>query len=267
MIDSHVNLHGDSYADDLDAVLERARGAGVSGMLAICDKWDSRAAVLDIARAHPAIWASVGAHPHYAKDHRFLTADDLIGAAADDKIIGIGEAGIDFHYNYSPAEDQIPVFLAHVEAARQTGLPLIIHARNCDVVMEQILQEQQKIGRFSFVLHCYTSELALAKTGLALGGYISFSGIVSFKAADAVRAVCLETPLDRLLIETDCPYLAPVPLRGRRNEPAFVAHVAAFIAQLRGLSVEALTAQTDENFFRLFTRAKRVETVAETARG
>jgi Mg-dependent DNase len=127
-------------------------------------------------------------------------------------------------------------------------LPLIIHARNCDVVMEQILQEQQKIGRFSFVLHCYTSGLELAKTGLSLGGYVSFSGIVSFKAAEAVRTVCLETPLDRLLIETDCPYLAPVPLRGRRNEPAFVAHVAAFIAQLRGLSVEALTAQTDENF-------------------
>lgn len=255
-IDSHVNLHHDQYADDLEATLTRAREAGVGAMLTICDKLENFPRVQSIAKAHKDIWCSVGVHPHYAKDYADLEARTLIELAhAEPKAIGIGECGLDRYYEYSPLEAQLPVFRAHVAAARETGLPIIIHTRDADEIMGDVLEEEFARGAFPILLHCYTSGAELARRALALGAYFSMSGIVTFKAAESVRAVALELPLDRLIVETDCPYLSPIPYRGRRNEPAFVKEVLAFLADLRGLSFDAAARQTTENFFRLFQRA------------
>lgn len=255
-VDSHVNLHSDQYRDDLDQVIADAHAAGVEYMLTISDRLESTPAVKAIADGYDFIWRSVGVHPHHAKDYADLTADRLVDLAGDDKVVGVGECGLDFYYEYSDRAAQAPVFLAHIEAARRTGLPLIIHCRNADQEMQETLAEERGKGAFTPLLHCYTGGPALAEAALALGGYISFSGIITFKNAGDIRAVAEAAPMDRIIIETDCPYLAPIPMRGRRNEPAYVVHVAAKLAEIKGVSLEEIAAVTTENFFRLFARAR-----------
>jgi TatD DNase family protein len=255
LVDSHVNLHSEKYAEDGDAVIAAARAAGVTHMLTISDQLSSTEAIKKIADAHDFIWRSVGVHPHYATDHKSLTAQTLIDMAADEKVIGVGECGLDFYYEYSDRAAQRPVFKAHIDAARQTGLPLIIHTRDADDEMRETLEQAHGDGPFAPLLHCYTGGPELAEAALRLGGYISFSGIITFKNATEVRSIAEATPLDRIIIETDCPYLAPVPMRGRRNEPAYLVHVAEKLAEIKGVDVDEIARATTENFFRLFWRA------------
>jgi TatD DNase family protein len=257
LIDSHVNLHHRSFAEDRDAVIARARAAGVARMLTICDTIENAASVLAIADAHDDIYASIGAHPHYAKDHLGLTAAKLIELGAHPKVAGIGETGLDQHYKFSTFEDQVQVFRVHAEAARALGKTLIIHTREADAEMAQLLEEEAEKGGLRVLMHCYTSGPELARRALQLGAYFSFSGIMTFKNADDVRAIAREIPLDRVIVETDCPYLAPVPYRGQRCEPAHVAAVQAFFCALRGLDEEEGSALLADNFFRLFPQIER----------
>lgn len=255
-VDSHVNLHHEKFADDLDAVVARARQQGVVAMLTISDKRASTAAIAAIARRWANVWRSVGVHPHYVDDDPALDARMIAEMAAPADVVGIGECGLDFYYEHSERDAQHRAFRAHIAAARDTGLPLIIHARGADDDMREILLAEREAGAFTPLLHCYTGGLDLARAVVAIGGYVSFAGILTFKNADEVRAVAKDVPLDRLLIETDCPYLAPVPHRGRRCEPAFVCDVAAKLAELRGMTTNDLGRATTDNFFRLFARAE-----------
>jgi TatD DNase family protein len=254
-IDTHINIHGEDYAEDLDEVLDRARDAGVSPMIAICCRLTDFDAVSKIADAHEDVFCTIGAHPHHAKDRPDITADELIEIAQHPKVVAIGETGLDFHYNYSPAEDQFPSLKAHIEAARQSGLPIILHCREADNEMADLLEDEMGKGPFTPLLHCYTGGKALASRAAALGAYFSASGIVTFKKAEDVRDVFRDiVPNDRLIIETDCPYLAPVPYRGRRNEPAYLPHVADKIGELRGWSREQTATKTSAAARRLFHR-------------
>ena len=252
LVDSHCHLDFPDFATEREAVVARARAAGVRTMLTICTRLDEFQGVRAIAEADADIWCSVGAHPHEAADHANLLADQLIALTAHPKVVGIGETGLDFHYDLSPRDTQEQVFRAHIAASRATGLPLIIHAREADSEIALILTEERPPPG---VLHCFSSGRALAETALALGFYISISGIVTFKNADDLRSIVRELPLGRLLVETDSPYLAPVPYRGKRNEPAFVAATAAAVAELKGVDPERLAATTSANFYRLFTKA------------
>lgn len=254
-VDSHVNLHSEKYEDDQVAVIKGAHDAGVIAMLTISDQLSSTDAIKEIVSANENIWRSVGVHPHHAKDYKDLDAQTLIDMAADKGVVGIGECGLDFHYEYSDRTVQEPVFRAHVAASREAGLPLIIHTRDADEAMRSILQSEHGEGGFTPLLHCYTGGPDLAKAVYDLGGYISFSGILTFKNASDIRDIARDAPLDRIIIETDCPYLAPVPMRGRRNEPAYVVHVAEKLAEIRGVSVDEIARVTTDNFFRLFARA------------
>lgn len=257
LIDSHVNLHHHLFDADREAVITRARDAGVARMITICDRIENFAQVSAIAEAHEDIYASVGAHPHYAKDHLDLTAEKLIELGKHEKVVGVGETGLDRHYNFSPAEDQIKVFRAHAAAARALDKTLIIHTREADDEMAGLLEEEAGKGPLRILMHCYTSGAELARRALALGAYISFSGIMTFKNANDVRAIALETPLDRIIVETDCPYLTPVPFRGQRCEPMHVAQVQGALAQLRGLSEAECATLLADNFFRLFPTIAR----------
>ena len=254
LIDSHVNLHSPQFAEDQAAVIARARAAGIARMITICDRVASFPAVRAIAEAHDDIWCSVGTHPHEAKDDPGLTAHTLIELAAYERVVGIGETGLDFYYDLSPREVQARVFRAHITAARETGLPAIVHARDADAAMAEILESEYARGPFKLLLHCYTSGPELARRAAALGAWFSVSGIATFKAAGAVRAVIADMPADRIIVETDCPYLAPVPMRGRRNEPAFLPHVLAKLAEIRGWSPAEAEARTEAAFFALFDR-------------
>ncbi len=256
LVDSHVNLHSEKYAGDLAEIIARARAAGVTAMLTISDKLSSTDAISAIANTDPLIWRSIGVHPHYANDYPDLDEMTLIALAEDEKVIGIGECGLDFYYEYSDRGVQEKVFRAHIGAARDTGLPLIIHTRDADDVTQGLLEDQYREGAFTPLLHCYTGGPKLAEAALSLGGYVSFSGIVTFKNAGDIRTIAASTPLDRIIIETDCPYLAPVPMRGRRNEPAYVAHVAAALAEIKGVTTDEMAKITTDNFFRLFAKAK-----------
>lgn len=257
MIDSHVNLHGEAYEEDLDDVVARAAAAGVTHMLTISDRLDSSDAIDAVIDRYPHFWRSVGVHPHHAKDYANLSADELARRAEPASVIGIGECGLDFHYEYSDGDLQVPVFRAHIHAAQATGLPLIIHSRDADELMTEILLEEYAKRPFVPLLHCYTGGPALAKAALGLGGFVAFSGILTFKKAEDVRAVAADIPLDRLIVETDCPYLAPMPFRGRRNEPAYLPHVIERLADVKGVSLEEMTLATTDNFFSLFPRAHR----------
>ena len=257
IIDSHVNLHAPQFDHDRDAVIERARAAGVSCMVTICDRISNFATVHTIAMAHPDIWCTVGTHPHEAKEIPLLTADMLIEAAAHDKVVGIGECGLDYHYDLSPRDIQRRVFAAHIEASRSTQLPLVIHAREADSDMMQMLQDADAAGKMPMLLHCYTSGADLARKAAELGAWFSVSGIATFKAADDVRAIIRDMPSDRIIVETDCPYLAPAPHRGRRNEPAYVPYVLAKLAEIRGWSLEEAEKRAEEAFFNLFSRVPR----------
>ena len=256
LVDSHCHLDFPDFAPERQAVIERAFAAGIGTMLTICTRLDQFSGVRAITEADPRIWCSVGAHPHEAADHAGLMADRLVELAAHPRVVGIGETGLDFHYDLSPRAVQEQVFRAHIAASKASGLPLIIHAREADDEIAAILAEEKPPPG---VLHCFTAGRALAEAAIDLGFYISISGIVTFRNAEDLRAIVRDLPLDRLLVETDAPYLAPVPYRGKRNEPAFVTATAAFVAALKGIEDAALAAATTANFFRLFAKAQLPE--------
>ncbi len=257
LIDSHVNLHAAQFAEDREAVIARAREAGVALMLTICDKVSAFEAVHAIAMANEDIWASVGTHPHESKENPSLTPETLIALSQRSKVVGIGECGLDFHYDFSPRDVQQQVFAAHIAAAQRTGLPLIVHTREADGVMAEMLETAYAAAPFRILMHCYTSGAELARRAAALGAWFSVSGIATFKAAQDVRDIIADMPADRIMIETDCPYLAPVPMRGRRNEPAYVRHVLAELARIRGWSLAEAEQRTETAFFDLFDRVER----------
>jgi TatD DNase family protein len=254
LVDSHCHLDFPDLAAEGETVLARARAAGIVAMLTINTRLDRFPAVRAIAETHDDIWCSVGAHPHEAAQHEGVTASQLTALAEHPRVIGIGETGLDFYYTHSPPDIQERVFREHIAASRNSGLPLIVHARDADAEIADILcRERPPAG----VLHCFSSGRVLAEAALDLGFYISISGIVTFRKADELRAIVRDIPLDRLLVETDAPYLAPVPYRGKRNEPAYVAATAEAVAKLRGMAPEELAAATTGNFFRLFRKARR----------
>jgi TatD DNase family protein len=256
LIDSHVNLHAPQFDEDREAVIARARAAGVQLMVNISDRvsnFDKVRAVADEAD----IWCTVGTHPHEAKEDPELSSQMLAKLAADPRVVGIGETGLDFHYDLSPRDIQARVFRAHAAAARQTGLPLVVHTREADDAMGEILEDEYAKGPFRLLMHCYTSGAQLAGRAAALGAWFSVSGIATFKAAEDVRAVIRDMPADRIIVETDCPYLAPVPHRGRRNEPAYIPHVLAKLAEIRGWTLDEAEKRTEDAFFALFDRIPR----------
>lgn len=255
LIDSHCHLNYKGLVEDQPAILARARARGVTGMLNISTReseWDE---VIATAEREPDVWASVGIHPHEADTHPEMHARRLIEAASHPKVIGIGESGLDYYYDRSDRDRQKASFRAHIEAARATQLPIIIHTRDAEEDTAAILAEEMGKGAFPALIHCFTASTAFAVTVLQLGLYISISGIVTFKNAKDLAATAKDVPEDRLLVETDAPFLAPVPHRGKTGEPAFVADTAAFLAGLRGVSTEHLGETTAANFFRLFTKA------------
>ena len=255
LIDTHINIHGEDYAEDRDAVLDRARAAGVSPMIAICCRLVEFEQVSAIADAHGDVYCTIGAHPHHAKDRPDITADDLCDMAAHPKVVAIGETGLDLYYNHSPVEQQIASLRAHIEAARRTGLPIILHCRDADALMADLLEEEMGKGAFRPLLHCYTGGAELARRAAALGAYFSASGIITFKKAEDVRAVFRDVvPDDRVIVETDCPYLAPVPYRGRRNEPAYLPHVLEKLAEIKGWAPAEAAARTTQAALALFDR-------------
>lgn len=254
LFDTHVNLHSDAFAGDLPEVIGRAREAGVDRMIAICDKLESFDAILEIIERNDRMWCSVGVHPHYAKDHASLTTEVLLDLANNAHVCGIGETGLDQHYGYSDLATQIECFSKHVAASQASGLPLIVHTREADEETASVLERAYAETRFPLLMHCYTSGVELAQRAIAMDAYFSASGILSFKNANAVREVIAMVPRDRLILETDCPYLAPVPMRGRRNEPAFLVHVCRAVADLWGMDPTETARVTTENALRLFER-------------
>jgi TatD DNase family protein len=252
LVDSHCHLDFPDFAAEQGAIIARARVAGVETMLTISTRLDEFPGVRTIAETHDEVWCSVGVHPHEAKDHAALVPEELIALADHPKVVAIGETGLDFHYDLSPRDIQERVFRTHIAASCTTGLPLVVHAREADCQIARILDEERPPPG---VMHCFSSGRALGEAALGLGFYISISGIVTFRNAEELRAIVRDVPLDRLLVETDAPYLAPVPYRGKRNEPAFVAATAAAVAALKGLEPEALAAATSANFYRLFAKA------------
>ena len=256
LIDSHVNLHAPQFDEDREAVIARARAAGIGLMVNISDRVSNFDKVRALAD-QPDIWCTVGTHPHEAKENPGLTSAELVALAADPRVVGIGETGLDFHYDLSPRDIQAAVFRQHVAAARETGLPLVVHTREADEVMGAILEEEYAAGPFRLLMHCYTSGAELAARAAKLGAWFSVSGIATFKAAEDVRAVIADMPADRIIVETDCPYLAPVPHRGRRNEPAYLPDVLASLAKVRGWSLAEAEQRTEDAFFALFDRIPR----------
>lgn len=256
LIDSHVNLHAPQFDADRAAVIERARAAGIGLMVNISDRLTNFPAVRAVAEA-PDIWCTVGVHPHHASDDPDLSAHALVDLAADPRVVGIGETGLDFHYDLSPRDMQARVFRAHVQAAQETGLPLVVHTREADDLTGDILEEMFAQAPFRMLMHCYTSGADLARRAAGLGAWFSVSGIATFKAAEDVRAVIAEMPAERIIVETDCPYLAPVPHRGRRNEPAYLPAVLAKLAEIRGWSAAEAEQRTEDAFFALFDKIPR----------
>ncbi len=256
-IDSHVNLHAPQFAEDQTEVIERARSAGVGLMVNICDRVSNFDAVYKVAEAHDDIWATVGTHPHEARENPELNVRTLLNLAERPKVVGIGECGLDFHYDFSPRDIQVQVFKTHIAAARESGLPLVVHTREADDIMEQVLTEAHAEGPFKLLLHCYTSGAALARICAEMGAWFSVSGIATFKQAQDVRDIIKDMPADKIIVETDCPYLAPIPMRGRRNEPAFVTHVYDKLGEIRGWNLDEVRARTHDAFFQLFDRIPR----------
>jgi TatD DNase family protein len=257
LVDSHCHLDFPDFDTDRDALVARARAAGIGTMVTISTRVAKFPGLKAITERYERIYCSIGTHPHNAAEEPDVTSEDLVAIASDPKVVAIGEAGLDYHYDNSPRAAQREGFLRHIAAARITQLPLVIHAREADEDIAAILEEETGKGAFPFVLHCFSSGAALARCGLELGGTVSFSGILTFRNAENLRAIAASVPLDRLLVETDAPYLAPVPHRGQRNEPAFVTETAKVLADVKNISVEALAAATSENFFRLFSKVPR----------
>ncbi|GAB4067005.1 TatD family hydrolase [Ancylobacter sonchi] len=255
IVDSHCHLDFPDFASELDAVVERARAAGVGRMVTIGTRVRRSGEVRAIAERFDDVFCSVGTHPHNAGEERDVTLPELLAAADHPKVVAIGEAGLDYHYDTAPRDDQMAGFRLHIAAARQTGLPLVIHAREADDDVAQVLEEEYAKGAFSFVLHCFTAGADLARRAVAIGGYVSFSGILTFKSGAPLREIAAALPAERLLVETDAPYLAPNPWRGKRNEPSYVVETARILAEARGVAPETIAGLTTENFFRLFSRA------------
>jgi TatD DNase family protein len=252
LVDTHCHLDFPDFANELDAVVARAGAAGVARMVTISTQMRRFAGVLSIAERFPEVYCSVGTHPHYAHEELDVTMDDLVAETRHPKVVAIGEAGLDYHYDNSPRGAQERGFRTHIAAARATGLPLVIHSREADADTARILEEETGQGAFPAVLHCFTGGPDLARRAVALGHYVSFTGILTFKNSIALREIAAELPADRILVETDAPYLAPNPFRGKRNEPAFVIETAKVLADTRGVSLEEIARQTSDNFFRLF---------------
>ncbi len=258
LVDSHCHLDFPDFGADRDALVERARAAGVGKLVTISTRVAKFARLKEIAERYDNVWCSIGTQPHNAAEEPDVTAERLAEIATrEPKVVAIGEAGLDYHYDNSPREAQREGFLRHIAAARMTQLPLVIHARDADDDIAAILEEEAGKGAFPFVLHCFSSGAGLARRGLALGGYVSFSGILTFRNSDALRAIAADVPLDRLLVETDAPYLAPPPHRGRRNEPAYVVETAKVLASVKGISEAELAGATTDNFHRLFNKVAR----------
>src|SRR6516162_9781238 len=257
LVDSHCHLDFPEFADDLDAVVARARAAGIERLVTISTRVRRQAAVLAIAERFPEVYCSIGTHPHYAHEEADISLAELAAGSRAEKVVAIGEAGLDYHYDKSPREAQERGFRTHIAAARETGLPLVIHSREADDDTARILEEEMGKGAFAAVLHCFTGGRELARRAVALGHFVSFTGILTFKNSEPLRAIAAELPPDRIVIETDAPYLAPGKYRGRRNEPAYVVETASALAQVRGVSVETIAEQTSENFYRLFTKVPR----------
>jgi len=262
LVDSHCHLDFPDFAPELEAVVARAEAAGVGRMVTISTRVRRHAQVLAIAERFPNVTCSVGTHPHHAHEELDITAEELIARAQHPKVVAIGEAGLDYHYDNSPRAAQEQGFRTHIAAARATQLPLVIHAREADEDTARILEEEMGKGPFPAVLHCYTGGPELARRAIALGHSISFTGIVTFKNSGALREIAESLPADRFLVETDAPYLAPLPYRGKRNEPAYVVEVAKVLAEVRGVSADEIGRQTTENFFRLFSKVPRTAAAA-----
>lgn len=254
LVDSHCHLDFPDFEGEIDDIRARAREAGVGLMLTISTSLKTFPAVRGFAERYDEVYCSVGVHPHEAEKEPETTTAQLIELAQAPQVVGIGETGLDYYYEHSPRDVQQTVFRAHIAAARETGLPLIVHTRDADKDMVTILEDEMGKGAFSGVIHCFSAGADLAEKAVALGMYISFSGILTFKKADEIRAVAAVVPENRILVETDAPFLAPMPKRGKRNEPAYVAHTAARLAEVRGLTVDELAARTTENFLTLFAK-------------
>jgi TatD DNase family protein len=257
LIDSHCHLDFPDFSAELDAVVARARAAGIERMVTISTRVRRHDAVLAIAERFPDVYCSVGTHPHYAHEELDVTAADLVARTRNPKVVALGEAGLDYHYDNSPREAQERGFRTHITAARETGLPLVIHTRQADDDTAHILEEETGKGAFPAVLHCFTGGPDLARRAIALGLFISFTGILTFKNSTELRAIAADLPADRILVETDAPYLAPGRYRGKRNEPAYVIETANTLAEVRGVSFDTIARQTTENFFRLFAKVPR----------
>lgn len=255
IVDSHCHLDFPDFASEVPEVIARARAAGVTRMVTICTRLDTEPAVRALAEAHEGVFYAAGVHPMRAAEEPMATVDQLVAFARHPKFVGIGETGLDYHYSADSAEVQQQSLRIHIAAARETGLPLIIHARDADDDMARILAEEHAKGAYSCVMHCFSSSADLARAALDLGFYLSMSGIAAFPKSSDLRAIFAAAPLDRILLETDSPYLAPPPHRGRRNEPAYTAHTAKVGAEVFGLSLADFAAATSANFDRLFTRA------------
>jgi len=262
LVDSHCHLDFPDFADDLDAIVKRAEMAGVGRIVTISTRVRKLDGLLAIADRFPNVYCSVGTHPHNADEEDGITADELIALTKHPKVVALGEAGLDNHYTDGSPAAQERGFRAHIAAARATGLPLVIHTREADERCGEILDEEIAKGPFKAVLHCYTGGRDLAMKAVALGLSISFTGILTFKNSQAIRDIAAELPADRIMVETDAPYLAPGKYRGKRNEPSFVTETARVLAETRGVSVDEIARQTTENFFRLFDKVPRPDAKA-----
>jgi TatD DNase family protein len=254
LIDSHCHLDFPEFAPEVDAVIARAKAAGVLRMITISTLVAKVDTYRRLAEAHDEVWFSVGTHPHHAHEEPHVAASDLVALARHPKCVAIGEAGLDYHYDKAPRDIAARVFRTHITAARASGLPLVIHARDADADIAAILRDEMKKGSFKAVLHCFTASRELAETALELGLTISFSGVLTFKSSRDLRAIARDVPLDRLIVETDAPFLAPVPHRGKRNEPAFVAATAKVLAEVKNVSEAVLATTTTDNVLRLFAK-------------
>lgn len=257
LIDHHCHIDRPEFASDLDGVVARAKSAGVPILVNISTRIRRFDYLLSVVERYPNVYGTVGTHPHYAHEELDVTTDEIVRLAEHPKIVGIGEAGLDYYYKHSTPEAQAQGFRTHIAAARETGLPLEVHTRDADEDTLRILREEHAKGAFPAILHCFTGGRDLALGAVDLGLHVSFSGVVTFKKSEALKAIAADVPLERILVETDAPYLAPEPYRGKRNEPAHVVHTAAALAAVRGMSAEEFAAATTETFFRLFTKVPR----------
>ncbi|PTW60237.1 TatD DNase family protein [Breoghania corrubedonensis] len=258
LVDSHCHLDFPDFEEERDAIVARANDAGVETMVTISTRVNQFGKIRSIAESYDCVWCSIGTHPHNADEELAISADQLVEMAeSHPKVVAIGEAGLDYFYDKAPREAQAESFRRHIDAARRTALPLVIHSRDADDDMIAILTEEMGKGAFPAILHCFSSGRELALAGIKLGLHVSFSGILTFKKSEEIREIAREIPAERLLVETDSPYLAPVPKRGKRNEPSYVVNTAKVLAETRGVSFEEIAATTTENFYRLFSKVDR----------